>query len=185
MATTSSSSSARAVSPADAKALAHRKPCTLCGAPRDLLVRCQASGRPDASTDSASAWLFVCPGACWRAVSGGVVDGDAAHPAYRYGGMWKNRWADVSARMPRRVKEKAKRGRGRGRGVGGGGGEGGEVGSGDGIGEGKGRGRGRESSGDEREGEGVKTSGTATPEQQQQQQQQQEQEQQHQGRQRQ
>ena len=33
---------------------------------------------------------MVC-GKCWRDVSGGVVDGDDAHPFYRYGGLWKNR----------------------------------------------------------------------------------------------
>jgi hypothetical protein len=31
----------------------------------------------------------VC-GRCWQGVSGGVVDGDAAHPHYRYGGLWRN-----------------------------------------------------------------------------------------------
>ncbi|KAK5201270.1 hypothetical protein LTR16_003277, partial [Cryomyces antarcticus] len=87
----SSSPPAAAVSPADAKVLAHRKPCTLCGTPRDVLIRCQTTTPRDTRTGSSSAWMFVCPGACWRTVSGGVVDGDAAHPAYRYGGMWKNR----------------------------------------------------------------------------------------------
>lgn len=29
-------------------------------------------------------------GRCWREVSGGVPDGDAAHPHYRYGGLWRN-----------------------------------------------------------------------------------------------
>jgi len=45
----------------------HRKPCTLCQQPRNVLVRCQI--------DSSGAWNFVCPGKCWRRVSGGVVDG--------------------------------------------------------------------------------------------------------------
>lgn len=59
-----------------------RKPCTLCGKSVDLLVRCThtASGE----------WAMVC-GKCWKDVSGGVVDGDVAHPYYRYGGLWKNR----------------------------------------------------------------------------------------------
>ena len=26
---------------------------------------------------------------CWNNVSGGVPDGDAKHPDYRYGGLWK------------------------------------------------------------------------------------------------
>ena len=54
-----------------------------CGRSVDLLVRCQT----DASNGQ---WLLVC-GKCWRSVSGGVVDGDAKHPGYRYGGLWKNR----------------------------------------------------------------------------------------------
>jgi hypothetical protein len=56
------------------------KPCDLCKRDRDLLVRCQI--------DETEAWRMVC-GRCWREVSGGVVDGDAAHPHYRYGGLWK------------------------------------------------------------------------------------------------
>lgn len=76
--------------------LAHRKPCTLCSAPRDVLIRCQI--------DDTGAWHLVCPGACWRSVSGGVEDGDAAHPHYRYGGAWKNRWADVTAKKPKKAK---------------------------------------------------------------------------------
>merc|ERR1712192_34749 len=49
----------------------------------DLLVRCQTD-------ESNGQWLLVC-GKCWRLVSGGVADGDAQHPGYRYGGLWKNR----------------------------------------------------------------------------------------------
>ncbi len=56
------------------------KPCDLCKRHRDLLVRCQI--------DETLAWFMVC-GRCWREVSGGVVDGDATHPHYRYGGLWK------------------------------------------------------------------------------------------------
>ncbi|KAK4545118.1 hypothetical protein LTR36_003669 [Oleoguttula mirabilis] len=77
----------------------HRKPCTLCQQPRDVLVRCQI--------DETGKWHFVCPGKCWKAVSGGVVDGDAEHEHYLYGGMWKNKHDAVSAKMP---KNKGKRG---------------------------------------------------------------------------
>ncbi|KAK1066428.1 hypothetical protein LTR74_007150 [Friedmanniomyces endolithicus] len=75
-------------SPAD-----HSKPCTLCHTPRDVLIRCQI--------DSTGVWHFVCPGACWKRVSGGVVDGDGGeeHKWYRYGGMWKNKHEAVSAKM--------------------------------------------------------------------------------------
>ena len=58
------------------------KPCDACAREVDLLVRC--------TTDASGAWRMVC-GRCWRDVSGGVADGDAAHPHYRYGGLWKNR----------------------------------------------------------------------------------------------
>lgn len=75
----------------------HRKPCTLCTTPRDVLVRCQI--------DNTGKWHFVCPGACWKRVSGGVVDGDKseAHKWYRYGGMWKNKYEAVSAKKPKGV----------------------------------------------------------------------------------
>lgn len=58
------------------------KPCDLCHRDRDLLIRCQI--------DTSLNWLMVC-GKCWKVVSGGVADGDAAHPHYRYGGLWKAR----------------------------------------------------------------------------------------------
>lgn len=59
----------------------YRKPCTLCNSPRDVLVRCQI--------DDSGVWHFVCPGSCWKSVSGGVIDGDRQeeHKYYRYGGM--------------------------------------------------------------------------------------------------
>ncbi|TKA65852.1 hypothetical protein B0A55_09397 [Friedmanniomyces simplex] len=78
----------------------HRKPCTLCQTPRDVLVRCQI--------DETGTWHFVCPASRWKRVSGGVVDGDGAdeHKWYRYGGMWKNKHEAVSAKKP-----KAKKGR--------------------------------------------------------------------------
>lgn len=76
----------------------HRKPCTLCATPRDVLVRCQI--------DDTGKWHFVCPGKCWKEVSGGVVDGDKseAHRWYRYGGMWKNKHEAVSAKKPKGVR---------------------------------------------------------------------------------
>ncbi|KAF2155234.1 hypothetical protein K461DRAFT_266533 [Myriangium duriaei CBS 260.36] len=77
---------------------AHRKPCTLCHTPRDVLIRCQI--------DDTGTWHMVCPGKCWQDVSGGVDDGDAAHPNYRYGGAWKNKHAGVSAKKPQRVKDR-------------------------------------------------------------------------------
>jgi len=79
---------------------AHRKPCSLCATPRDVLIRCQ--------TDSSGTWHFVCPGKCWQSVSGGVIDGDLdkGHEHYRYGGMWKNKHAGVSAKVPKRLKGK-------------------------------------------------------------------------------
>ena len=81
----------------------HRKPCTLCETPRDVLVRCQI--------DDTGKWHFVCPGACWKRVSGGVVDGDKSeeHKHYRYGGMWKNKHEAVSAKIPKKVSRESKR----------------------------------------------------------------------------
>jgi hypothetical protein len=59
-----------------------QKDCTVCGKSVDLLIRCTIDAKGD--------WNMVC-GKCWKDVSGGVVDGDASHPHYRYGGLWKNR----------------------------------------------------------------------------------------------
>jgi hypothetical protein len=59
-----------------------QKDCDVCSKSVDLLIRC--------TIDSTGAWNMVC-GKCWKDVSGGVVDGDASHPHYRYGGLWKNR----------------------------------------------------------------------------------------------
>ena len=114
----------------------YRKDCTLCNKPRDVLVRCQIdeASIKNASTDPQNndeddlpaaptlkpgAWHFVCPGSCWKRVSGGVIDGDLkeGREGYRYGGMWKNKHAGVSAKVPRRLKGKL------GRESGGGGGE--------------------------------------------------------------
>lgn len=59
-----------------------QKNCHVCNKSVDLLIRC--------TIDESQAWTMVC-GKCWKDVSGGVVDGDANHPHYRYGGLWKNR----------------------------------------------------------------------------------------------
>ena len=59
-----------------------QKQCDLCDASVNLLVRCR--------TDTTKKWRMVC-GRCWKDVSGGVPDGDASHPNYQYGGLWKNR----------------------------------------------------------------------------------------------
>ena len=77
---------------------AHRKACTLCDTLADVLVRCQI--------DRSGTWHFVCPGKCWKRVSGGVIDGDLAHQFYKYGGMWKNKHAGVSAKKPKAKKAK-------------------------------------------------------------------------------
>ncbi|KAI2482048.1 hypothetical protein Ptr902_04815 [Pyrenophora tritici-repentis] len=79
------------------------KSCTICSKPRDVLVRCQI--------DDTQKWHFVCPGACWKSVSGGIEDAkgmEDEYPHYRYGGMWKDRSADgpVSAKKPKKVKER-------------------------------------------------------------------------------
>ncbi len=65
---------------------AGQKQCTLCSKSVNLLIRCQH--------DKSGEWAMVC-GKCWTGVSGGVVDGDDAHPYYRYGGLWKNRRAQT------------------------------------------------------------------------------------------
>ena len=99
----------------------YRKPCTLCHKPRDVLVRCQIDEASVADTHpdlKPGAWHFVCPGSCWKRVSGGVIDGDLAEgrEGYRYGGMWKNKHAGVSAKVPRRLKGKLGReGEGKGK----------------------------------------------------------------------
>ena len=61
-----------------------QKSCDECSVLVNELIRCQ--------TDASKRWRMVC-GKCWVKVSGGVVDGDAEHPFYRYGGLWKNRRA--------------------------------------------------------------------------------------------
>jgi hypothetical protein len=64
-----------------------QKECDMCGKSVNLLVRCMyKKGQGD--------WEMVC-GKCWNVASGGVVDGDAEHPHYRYGGLWKNRRAQT------------------------------------------------------------------------------------------
>ncbi|CAK4030840.1 hypothetical protein AB675_8021 [Lecanosticta acicola] len=82
----------------------HDKPCTMCGTPRPVLVRCQI--------DESKTWNFICPGDCWKKVSGGVEDArgfEDEFPHYRYGGMWKNKHVDgakMSAKKPKKVKQK-------------------------------------------------------------------------------
>jgi hypothetical protein len=66
---------------------AGQKECDMCSKSVNLLVRCMyKEGQAD--------WEMVC-GKCWNVASGGVVDGDAKHPHYRYGGLWKNRRAQT------------------------------------------------------------------------------------------
>ncbi|KAF2721833.1 hypothetical protein K431DRAFT_201608, partial [Polychaeton citri CBS 116435] len=76
------------------------KPCTLCSRLCDVRIRCQI--------DETGRWHLVCPGRCWRQVSGGVIDGDgdAAHRSYRYGGVWKNKHDAVSGKKPKKKKKK-------------------------------------------------------------------------------
>lgn len=61
---------------------AGQKECDVCIKSVDLLIRCQI--------DETLKWNMVC-GKCWHDVSGGIPDGDASHPYYKYGGLWKNR----------------------------------------------------------------------------------------------
>ena len=60
-----------------------RKQCGQCAKPEcELLVRCKSTNW--------FGWKLVC-GRCWASASGGVPDGDTAHPDYRYGGLWRYR----------------------------------------------------------------------------------------------
>ena len=68
-----------------------RKACDLCDKRVDLLIRC--------TIDETQQFKMVC-GKCWPSVSGGVPDGvSQTHPHYRYGGLWKNRNADLKKRV--------------------------------------------------------------------------------------
>ena len=74
-----------------------QKPCSICKQQKDLLIR-QGNGTEETccytvhklsmvlpircQIDKTETWHMVC-GKCWRTVSGGVVDGDEAHPEYR------------------------------------------------------------------------------------------------------
>lgn len=78
----------------------HRKPCDLCHRPKDVLVRCRI--------DETLEWKLVCTSKCWKQVSGGEIDGPD-YPYYKYGGMWKNKHAGVSAKKPKRKKNEALR----------------------------------------------------------------------------
>lgn len=62
---------------------AGQKDCDMCKTSCDLLIRCKHA-------KSKEKWEMVC-GKCWNIASGGVVDGDANHLDYQYGGLWKNR----------------------------------------------------------------------------------------------
>ena len=77
-----------------------RKPCDLCSKEVDLLVRC--------TIDESKTYYMVC-GKCWPSVSGGVPDGDSSEfPHYQYGGLWKNRNANLKKRIgsgPKKKKE--------------------------------------------------------------------------------
>lgn len=67
-----------------------RKPCDLCKREVDLLIRC--------TIDESQYFKMVC-GKCWPDVSGGVPDGSLNHPHYTYGGLWKNRNANLKKRV--------------------------------------------------------------------------------------
>lgn len=75
---------------------AYSKLCDLCNKPNDVLVRCQI--------DESQKWHFVCTKKCWKNVSGGAVDRTLDKPFYKYGGMWKNKHAGVSAKKPKAKK---------------------------------------------------------------------------------
>lgn len=66
--------------------IAKQKPCDECTRHVDLLIRC--------TSNESQQWQMLC-GRCWGKASGGVPDGDADHPHYRYGGLWKNRAAAI------------------------------------------------------------------------------------------
>jgi len=78
-----------------AAAAAKQKPCDICQRQVDLLIRC--------TVDQSQEWKMLC-GRCWKDASGGIPDGDEDHPHYRYGGLWKNRSAQVT--MPKFGKKK-------------------------------------------------------------------------------
>jgi hypothetical protein len=81
-----------------------RKPCDLCGKQVDLLIRC--------TVDETQQFKMVC-GKCWPGVSGGVPDGvSATHPHYRYGGLWKNRNANLKKKVGSGSKKKKANGNG-------------------------------------------------------------------------
>lgn len=73
----------------------HQKACDLCHNLCDVLVRCRI--------DETLIWHFVCTSRCWKQVSGGEIDGPGKS-FYKYGGMWKNRMAGVSAKKPKSKK---------------------------------------------------------------------------------
>lgn len=58
------------------------KACDVCSKDAHEMTRCRI--------DATKEWKLVC-NECWKDVSGGVVDGDAEHPHYVYGGVWKGK----------------------------------------------------------------------------------------------
>ena len=76
-----------------------RKTCDLCTSRVDLLVRC--------TIDETQQYKMVC-GKCWPDVSGGVPDGvSSTHPHYNYGGLWKNRNANLKKKVGSGLKKSA------------------------------------------------------------------------------
>jgi hypothetical protein len=82
-----------------ASSTSFRKPCTLCSKSQPILVKCQI--------DSTGSRQLVCPGKCWKFVSGGTVDA-AGHqdefPYYRSGSVLKNKHELVSAKMKKKTR---------------------------------------------------------------------------------
>ncbi|KAL1797825.1 hypothetical protein ACET3X_004431 [Alternaria dauci] len=79
----------------------------------EQIQRLQQEGLISELIDESQKWHFVCPGTCWKSVSGGIEDAKGMqdeYPYYRYGGMWKDRSADgpVSAKKPKKVKDRQK-----------------------------------------------------------------------------
>ena len=60
----------------------NRRKCDVCSRLVNMTIRC--------TIDETKEWKHVC-GTCWHSVSGGCTDGDADHPFYVYGGLWRNR----------------------------------------------------------------------------------------------
>ena len=76
------------------------KPCSLCQRRRDVLIRCQI--------DESKQWSFLCPGKCWRSVTGGTTHPSDYNRQYVYGGTWKNKHEYVSGKIKGKAKEENK-----------------------------------------------------------------------------